>query len=141
MSHSYHDVCTSYFVHLLQIGRYWFIFILIIIYTNNFQHSSTLHKTELGGAWDNSDVKGAKKKRWLSSDKDYADGGFKKSQSISILGEGQGLDWTGKRNKTGPGMSTVKPGKFTKNYQAPNVNAIKGGGAVEKPKKKMFGFF
>eukprot|EP00573_Skeletonema_grethae_P003163 CAMPEP_0201686376 /NCGR_PEP_ID=MMETSP0578-20130828/843_1 /ASSEMBLY_ACC=CAM_ASM_000663 /TAXON_ID=267565 /ORGANISM="Skeletonema grethea, Strain CCMP 1804" /LENGTH=221 /DNA_ID=CAMNT_0048170425 /DNA_START=101 /DNA_END=766 /DNA_ORIENTATION=+ len=94
-----------------------------------------------GGAWDNSDVKGAKKKRWLSSDKDYADGGYRKAQSVSILGEGQGLDWTGKRNKTGPGMSTVKPGKFTKNYQAPNVNAIKGGGAVEKPKKKMFGFF
>eukprot|EP00985_Skeletonema_marinoi_P002037 scaffold827_cov137-Skeletonema_marinoi.AAC.6 len=94
-----------------------------------------------GGAWDNSDVRGAKKKRWLSSDKEYADGGFKKSQSISILGEGQGLDWTGKRNKTGPGMSNVKPGKFTKNYQAPNVNALKGGGAAEKPKKKMFGLF
>ena len=95
----------------------------------------------IGGAWDNSDVRGAKKKRWLSSDKEYADGGLKKSQSISILGEGQGLDWTGKRNKTGPGMSNVKPGKFTKNYQAPNVNALKGGGAAEKPKKKMFGLF
>ena len=95
----------------------------------------------IGGAWDNSDVRGAKKKAWLSSDKEYADGGFKKSQSISILGEGQGLDWTGKRNKTGPGMSNVKPGKFTKNYQAPNVNALKNGGAAEKPKKKMFGLF
>ena len=59
------------------------------------------------------------------------------------MGEGQGLDWTGKRNKTGPGMSSgVKPGQFTKNYKAPNVNAIKGGGgAAEKPKKKMFGLF
>ena len=53
------------------------------------------------------------------------------------------MDWTGKRNKTGPGMSSgVKPGQFTKNYKAPNVNAIKGGGgAAEKPKKKMFGLF
>lgn len=95
-----------------------------------------------GGAWDNSDVKGAKKKRWLASDKEYAAGGYKKSQSVSILGEGQGLDWTGKRNKTGPGMSNVKPGKFSNNYKAPNVNAIKsgGGGGAEKPKKK-FGFF
>ena len=63
---------------------------------------------------------------------------------MSILGEGQGLDWTGKRNKTGPGMSSVKPGKFDRNYQAPNVNNLKaggGGGAAEKPKKKMFGLF
>ena len=89
-------------------------------------------------------MKGAKKKRWLASDKEYAAGGFKKSQSVSILGEGQGLDWTGKRNKTGPGMSNVKPGKFSNNYKAPNVNAIKSGGsggAAEKPKKKKFGFF
>ena len=88
-------------------------------------------------------MKGAKKKRWLASDKEYADGGYKKAQSVSILGEGQGLDWTGKRNKTGPGMSGVKPGKFAQNYQAPNVNNLKagGGGAAEKPKKKMFGLF
>ena len=95
----------------------------------------------IGGSWDNSDVKGAKKKRWLASDKEYADGGYKKAQSVSILGEGAGLDWTGKRNKTGPGMSAVKPGRFTKNYQAPNVNNLKAGGAAEKPKKKMFGLF
>ena len=44
----------------------------------------------IGGSWDNSDVKGAKKKRWLASDKEYADGGYKKAQSVSILGEGQG---------------------------------------------------
>jgi hypothetical protein len=95
-----------------------------------------------GGAWDNSDVKGAKRKRWLASDKDYAGGGYKKSQSVSILGEGKGLDWTGKRDRTGPGQMKVTPGKFSKNYKAPNVNAIKGGGgAAEKPKKKMFGLF
>lgn len=63
-----------------------------------------------------------------------------KSQSVSILGEGEGLDWTGKRSKTGPGMSNIKPGKFTKNYKAPNVSAIKGGAAAEK-QKKMFGLF
>merc|ERR1719436_246817 len=41
-----------------------------------------------GGNWDNSDVKGAKKKKWLSSDKEYVNGGFRKSQSVSIFGEG-----------------------------------------------------
>ena len=89
-----------------------------------------------GGAWDNSDVKGARKKTWLSSDKDYAGGGFKKAQSVSILGEGAGLDWTGKRDKTGPTQGV----KLGKNYKAPNVSQMKGG-APEKPKKKMFGFF
>jgi len=95
-----------------------------------------------GGNWDNSDVKGAKKARWLSSDKDYASGGFKKEQSVSIFGYGGGLDWTGKNERQGPapGMSNVKPGKFTKNYKAPNVADIKAG-QTEKPKKKMFGLF
>jgi hypothetical protein len=55
-----------------------------------------------GGAWDNSDVKGAKRKKWLSSDKEYANGGFKKEQSVSIFGKGEGLDWTGTRSRTGP---------------------------------------
>mmetsp|Transcript_26952 Transcript_26952/g.45924 ORF Transcript_26952/g.45924 Transcript_26952/m.45924 type:complete len:211 (+) Transcript_26952:104-736(+) len=89
-----------------------------------------------GGAWDNSDVKGAKKKKWLASDQEYAGGGYKKSQSVSILGEGKGLDWTGKRDKTGP----VQGVKLGKNYKAPNVSQMKKGTA-EKPKKKMFGFF
>mmetsp|Transcript_17049 Transcript_17049/g.25905 ORF Transcript_17049/g.25905 Transcript_17049/m.25905 type:complete len:217 (-) Transcript_17049:98-748(-) len=90
-----------------------------------------------GGAWDNSDVKGAKKKNWLSSDKDYASGGFKKSQSVSILGEGKGLDWTGRQAKTGPTQGV----KLGKNYKAPNVAQIKGGATEQKPKKKMFGLF
>jgi hypothetical protein len=50
-----------------------------------------------GGSWDNSDVKGAKKKTWLKSDKQYAKGGYKKEQSVSLLGSGPGLDWTGTR--------------------------------------------
>jgi len=59
-----------------------------------------------GGSWDNSDVKGARnKKKWLASDKQYSSGGFKKEQSVSILGTGQGLDWTGKRNKSTPATS------------------------------------
>lgn len=73
-----------------------------------------------GGNWDNSDVKGAKKVRWLKSDKDYADGGYKKEQSVSIFGVGEGLDWTGSRDKTGP---TAASGKD------------------DKPKKKLFGMF
>ena len=56
-----------------------------------------------GGKWDNTDIKGARnKKRWLKSDKDYAAGGFRKEQSVSILGVGRGLDWTGQQDRTGP---------------------------------------
>ena len=33
-----------------------------------------------GGNWDNADLKGAKKVKWLKSNKQYADGGFKKEQ-------------------------------------------------------------
>lgn len=96
-----------------------------------------------GGAWDNSDVKGAKKARWLQSDKAYAEGGFRKEQSVSIFGYGQGLDWTGTRSPSGPSESV--PGaaaKFAKNYKAPNVNSMKGVKSVEEtPKKKFFGLF
>jgi hypothetical protein len=50
-----------------------------------------------GGSWDNSDVSGVKKLPWLKADKDYARGGYKKEQSVSILGSGPGLDWAGVR--------------------------------------------
>lgn len=96
-----------------------------------------------GGAWDNSDVKGAKKKRWLNSDKDYASGGFKKEQSVSIFGYGEGLDWTGTKTRKGPAESVVGAApKFAKNYKAPNVYKMKGVKVEDdKPKKKFFGFF
>ena len=91
-----------------------------------------------GGAWDNSDVKGAKKAKWLSSDKEYANGGYRKEQSVSIFGYGEGLDWTGKRGRTGPSESVMGAApKFAKNYKAPNVNDWKN----EEPKKKFFGLF
>ena len=90
-----------------------------------------------GGAWDDSDVSGAKKKNWLKSDKKYASGGFLKSQSVSILGEGKGLDWTGKQSRSGPTQGV----KLGKNYKAPTVSQLKGG-ATEEPKRKknIFGF-
>jgi hypothetical protein len=95
-----------------------------------------------GGSWDNSDVKGAKKLRWLPSDKDYASGGEKRNQSASILGIGAGLDWTGSRNREGPAQ--VAP-KLDKNYKAPSIyndNKKKGAKvAEEQPKKKLFGLF
>ena len=92
-----------------------------------------------GGNWDNSDVKGAKKKSWLKSDKQYSSGGFKKEQSVSIFGKGDGLDWSGKRARSGP-AETVKGAapKFGKNYKAPNVNNMKKN---DGDKKKLFGFF
>lgn len=93
-----------------------------------------------GGSWDNSDVKGAKnKKQWLSSDKQYADGGFKREQSVSIFGVGEGLDWTGTRSRSGPEGVMRQAPKFAKNYKPPNVNDLKSG-AKEQPKKK-FGWF
>jgi hypothetical protein len=97
-----------------------------------------------GGAWDNSDVKGAKKKPWLASDKEYAGGGFLKEQSISIFGRGEGLDWTGSRGRTGPSNAPPpKPAKFAGNYKPPNVNTMKGvkGPSEEKKKKSFFGMF
>jgi hypothetical protein len=92
-----------------------------------------------GGKWDNSDVKGAKKSRWLSSDKEYAGGGFKKEQSVSVFGKGEGLDWSGNRSRMGPSESI--PGaapKFAKNYKAPNANDLRGD---TKPNEKWFGLF
>jgi hypothetical protein len=100
-----------------------------------------------GGKWDNTDVKGAKnKKNWLSSDKEYASGGFKREQSVSILGSGGGLDWTGNSKRVGPGEISVRVSKFEKNYKAPNANTIKGTKKDNKnnekdPPKKKFGWF
>ena len=52
-----------------------------------------------GGSWDNSDVFGAKRLPWLKTDKEYANGGYKKEQSVSLIGSGPGLDWAGTRSK------------------------------------------
>jgi hypothetical protein len=98
-----------------------------------------------GGSWDNSDVKGAKKKKWLASDKDYVGGGFRKEQSVSIFGKGAGLDWTGTQSRTGP-SETIQGAapKFAKNYKPPNVNNIQGVSKTvnENTKsKKLFGLF
>jgi len=91
-----------------------------------------------GGSWDNSDIKGARKKRWLSSDKEYANGGYKKEQSVSIFGKGAGLDWTGSQGRTGPSESvTGAAPRFGANYKAPNVNDF----SDDKPKKGFFGLF
>lgn len=65
-----------------------------------------------GGKWDNSDVLGAKRLPWSRKDREYANGGFRKEQSASILGSGPGFDWAGNRprdenlkNKLVPGLS------------------------------------
>ena len=97
-----------------------------------------------GGSWDNSDVKGAKKKKWLNSDKSYASGGYKKEQSKSIFGYWiwRGTrDWTGKNARRGPeGVIGAAP-KFGKNCKPPNINNLKKGLADDKPKKNgIFGW-
>jgi hypothetical protein len=102
--------------------------------------SSSSQYMQRGGKWDNTDVSGAKnKKKWSSSDKKYAKGGFLKEQSVSVLGMGSGLDWTGSQGRTGP--SETVPGaapKFGRNYKAPKVQDLK-----KAPPKKggFFGLF
>ena len=52
-----------------------------------------------GGSWDNSDIKGAKKKRWLKEDKEYDE---RAAQSASIFG-GENLPWNTKvRRRAAP---------------------------------------
>lgn len=106
------------------------------------------HRLRIGFA-DNSDIGSARnRKKWLDSDKKYAAGGFKKEQSVSIFGNGVGLDWTGSQGRTGPSESIPAAApKFAKNYRAPNINSMKGVGKktanqAEAPKKKgFFGLF
>ena len=92
-----------------------------------------------GGKWDNTDIKSARnKKKWLSSDKSYASGGYKKEQSVSIFGVGGGLDWTGSQSKRGPESALGAAPKFGKNYKAPKVQDMK---KTEKKKGGFFGMF
>lgn len=93
-----------------------------------------------GGSWDNTDIKGTRNtKKWLKSDKDYASGGYKKEQSVSIFGYGDGLDWTGRKAKKGPavGEVSVRSTKLGKNYKPPTVN---DGKTPPKKKKGLFGW-
>ena len=63
-----------------------------------------------GGSWDNSDV--AKnpwdRRKWSKLDREYANGGYKKEQSISILGSGDGINWTGEKRATN--RKNIMPG-------------------------------
>lgn len=64
-----------------------------------------------GGSWDNSDVFGARRVKWLKTDKEYARGGYKKEQSASILGSGPGFNWTGeRRDDTKNAIKKLMPG-------------------------------
>ena len=63
-----------------------------------------------GGSWENSDVHGARKKRWSKTDKAYAAGGYKKEQSVSIIGSGPGLDWAGTRDGLSDAIHKIVPG-------------------------------
>jgi hypothetical protein len=117
--------------------------IFCILLTPLFIYSQYMQR---GGSWDNSDVKGARLKKWSSSDKEYSGGGFKKEQSVSILGNGKGLDWSGKRDRTGPESALGETPKFAKNYKAPNVKQfkkknVKDDKADEKKKGGFFGLF
>lgn len=133
-----------------EVGGTKLDYIFFLRETNSFWFCSFIQYMQRGGSWDNTDVKGAKnKKRWLSSDKQYAAGGYKKEQSVSVLGFGEGLDWSGTRAKKGPEQILAAAPKFAKNYKAPNVYNMKGvkkpvnnnNSGDEPPKKKFFGMF
>jgi uncharacterized protein YgiM (DUF1202 family) len=83
---------------------------------------------------DNSDVKGAKKAKWLKSDKEYAEGGYKREQSYSIFG-GKPLDWTGTAGVGSPQnpRAVAKP----KGYKPPQFKDL----VTEDEKPKKGGFF
>ncbi|CAM9224373.1 unnamed protein product [Phaeothamnion confervicola] len=55
-----------------------------------------------GGSWDNSDLKSAGKRvSWIKADVEYANGGERQAQSVSVFGGGapfasERLDWTGR---------------------------------------------
>ena len=69
-----------------------------------------------GGAWDNSDVKGAKKKSWNRTDQTY-----------QANAAPTGVDWTGGRQRRGPTAAAAKKKQQQQQQQA--------------PPKKMFGLF
>ncbi|KAL3906407.1 MAG: hypothetical protein SGARI_004021, partial [Bacillariaceae sp.] len=69
-----------------------------------------------GGSWDNTDVKGAKKKEWSSADKNYNE----KWQPAKF-------DWSGHGLRQGPAAAN----KNTKGKQAPQEPQV----------KKLFGLF
>ena len=64
-----------------------------------------------GGHWDNSDVLGAFRMKWTRADKEYVKGGYKKEQSVSLLGSGPGINWTGEKRKESKNYSKrIMPG-------------------------------
>jgi hypothetical protein len=79
-------------------------------------------------------VKGAKKAKWLKSDKEYAEGGYKREQSYSIFG-GKPLDWTGTAGVGSPQnpRAVAKP----KGYKPPQFKDL----VTEDEKPKKGGFF
>ena len=62
-----------------------------------------------GGSWDNSDVAAPwERRKWSKLDREYANGGYKKEQSVSILGSGDGINWTGEKRATN--RKNIMPG-------------------------------
>ena len=63
------------------------------------------------GKWDNSDAGlFARKQKWSKLDRQYAAGGYKKEQSISILGSGPGFNWTGEKRDPKKNAKWLVPG-------------------------------
>lgn len=64
-----------------------------------------------GGSWDDSDIFGMfGRLKWNKTDKEYANGGYKKEQSASILGSGPGFNWTGEKRDPRNNLKKLIPG-------------------------------
>lgn len=62
------------------------------------------------GKWDNSDLFGVRRLKWSKKDREYAQGGFKREQSASILGSGPGFNWTGEQRDNSKNAKKLMPG-------------------------------
>jgi hypothetical protein len=85
-----------------------------------------------GGSWDNTDVKGAKRKAWSASDMQY------KQNTTPAK-----FDWSGGMARTGPSSSSSSTATTqTKKKQMTKTRQQQGSEKNDTPKKnKLFGLF
>lgn len=89
-----------------------------------------------GGAWDDSDLKGksAKKQAWTALDKEYANGGERLAQSVSIFG-GANLPWNAKFKPMK--ANAMDPRKVQAQVKRPETNLAPNKKALERREKEL----
>lgn len=73
-----------------------------------------------GGRWDQSDVKGARRRQWSKYDKAYENGGRTRDQSVSIFG-GASMPWTTQDLK---GMSKGPDAEMVRQWKRMGVKGV-----------------